>query len=89
MDLVTTYLAQVPEDDIAPIAVEQRFEAPLIDPQTGEDLGISLVGIVDLIADDGQGVVIVDFKTSARSSSQLGVTGRPNKATDGRLKTGH
>ncbi len=37
VDLVTAYLAQVPEDDIAPIAVEQRFEAPLIDPETGED----------------------------------------------------
>ena len=73
VDLVTTYLAQVPEDEPPPIAVEERFETPLIDPDTGEDLGIPLLGIVDLVSDDRDGAVIVDFKTSARSSSQLDV----------------
>lgn len=68
MHLVTTYLSQLPNDEPAPMAVEERFEAPLIDPRTGEDLGISLVGIVDLVLHDCNGPLIVDFKTAARSS---------------------
>jgi hypothetical protein len=70
VDLVTTYLAHVSNDEPPPIAVEQRLEAPLIDPQTGEDLGISLVGIIDLVLENGSGIVITDFKTAARSSPQ-------------------
>ena len=73
VNLVTTYLGQVREDEPPPMAVEKRFEAPLIDPVTGEDLGISLVGIVDLVLDDGQGAAVIDFKTAARSSSQVDV----------------
>ena len=73
INLVTTYLSQVPEDEPPPIAVEKRLEAPLIDPSTGENLGISLVGIIDLVLDDRKGAVITDFKTTARSSSQLDV----------------
>ena len=37
----------------------------------GEDLGLPLVGIVDLILDGRDGPVITDFKTSARSSEPL------------------
>jgi hypothetical protein len=73
VQLVTTYLSQLPEDEPPPMAVEERFEAPLIDPRTGEDLGTSLVGILDLVLHDCNGPVIVDFKTAARSSSQVDV----------------
>jgi putative RecB family exonuclease len=73
VDLVTTYLRQVPENEPPPMAVEERIEAPLIDPRTGENLGIPLVGVLDLVLDAGDGPVIVDFKTAARSSSQLDV----------------
>jgi len=71
--LVQAYLGQVREHESMTLLVEERFEAPLIDPRTGEDLGISLVGIVDLVSDEGEGPCIVDFKTAARSSSQVNV----------------
>jgi len=68
VDLVAAYLAQVPADEPPPLAVEATMEAPLVDPVTGENLGIPLLGIVDLIAPTDNGPVIVDFKTSSRSS---------------------
>jgi hypothetical protein len=40
----------------------------LVDPGTGEDLGIPLLGIADLILDGDEGADIVDFKTSSRSA---------------------
>ena len=43
-------------------------EAPLVDPVTGEDLGIPLLGIVDLITPTDHGSLVCDFKTSSRSS---------------------
>ena len=67
VDLVTTYLAQVPVDEPTPQAVEVTMEAPLIDSVTGEDLGIPLLGITDLVIDDN-GPTIVDFKTASKSS---------------------
>jgi CRISPR/Cas system-associated exonuclease Cas4 (RecB family) len=45
--------------------VETSLEAPL----TGEDLGITLLRIVDLVLDGKDGPVICDFKTSAPSST--------------------
>ena len=50
-DLVRAYIAQVPADEPRPLAVEAVMEAPLVDPETGEDFGIPLVGIVDLALD--------------------------------------
>ena len=73
VDLVTTYLAQVPVDEPRPLAVESVMEAPLVDASTGEALGISLVGITDLLLEDAERPVIVDFKTAARSSAPLEV----------------
>lgn len=73
VDLVTTYIAQAPMNEPKPIAVEERFEAPLIDPGTGEDLGISLVGIIDLVLEESNGPLVADFKTAARSSSKLDI----------------
>lgn len=64
--LVSTYLAQL-SDEPAPLAVETTLEEPLVDPFTGEDLGIPLLGIVDLIVPGDDGAVVVDFKTAAKS----------------------
>jgi putative RecB family exonuclease len=73
-DLVQAYLLQVPDDEPRPLAVEATMEVPLVDPFTGEDLGIPLLGIVDLVLDDADGPVVRDFKTSSRSASPFEVT---------------
>jgi putative RecB family exonuclease len=73
-DLVAAYLKHVPADEPRPLAVETSAEAPMVDPDTGEDLGIPLVGIMDLMVDCPTGPVIADFKTSARSAEPLEVT---------------
>jgi putative RecB family exonuclease len=70
VDLVGAYLTQAPKDEM-PQAVEVTLESPLVDPVTGEDLGIPLLGVVDLILDAEEGAVIADFKTSSRSSEPL------------------
>jgi putative RecB family exonuclease len=77
IDLVTAYLQQVTAANTAceiPLAVETSMEAPLIDLDTGENLGIPLTGIVDLIADDRDGPLICDFKTAAKSAAPFEVT---------------
>ena len=68
-DLVRAYIAQVPADEPHPLAVEAVVEAPLVDPATGEDFGIPLVGIVDLVLDGGAGPIVIDFKTAARGGT--------------------
>ena len=65
-DLVAAYLARVPSDEPRPLAVEVTVEAPLVNRATGEDLGIPLLGIVDLVLPEADGPLIVDFKTTAR-----------------------
>jgi hypothetical protein len=69
--LVTAYLAQLPADEPSPTTVETKLEAPLVDPFTGEDLGIPLLGVVDLVVDSDDGPLVCDFKTSARSGSPV------------------
>lgn len=73
--LVTMYLQQMADAHDIPIAVETSLERPLIDPTSGEDLGIPLLGVLDLILDDRDGPLICDFKTAAnqqhRSRSRL------------------
>jgi putative RecB family exonuclease len=71
--LVKTYLEQLDPAEGPPVAVESRLECPLVDPDSGEDLGIGLLGIVDLILQSPTGPVIVDFKTSARASAPLDI----------------
>jgi CRISPR/Cas system-associated exonuclease Cas4 (RecB family) len=71
VDLVDAYLKAIPSDEPRPLAVEAALEMPLVDPETDEDLGIPLVGIVDLILDGQAGAVIADFKTAARSAEPL------------------
>jgi hypothetical protein len=46
-------------------ATELSLTAPLVDPDTGEDLGADLVGVIDLITSEGG---VVDIKTSSRTS---------------------
>jgi hypothetical protein len=72
--LVMTYLAQVPADEPRPLGVEAFMEVPLVDPLTGEDLGIPLVGIVDLVLDGEEGPTIIDFKTAARGGELLEIS---------------
>ena len=74
IDLVGAYLKAVPADEPRPLAVEAALEAPLVDPATGENLGIPLVGIVDLILDGQDGPIVADFKTSSRSAEPLEIT---------------
>jgi putative RecB family exonuclease len=68
VELVAAYLLQVPHDEPAPLAVEVTMQAPLVDPTTGENLGVPLLGIVDLVLPDEVGPLIIDFKTSSRAS---------------------
>ena len=72
-DLVRVYLANVPKDE-KPLAVEVAAEAPLVDSVSGEDLGIPLVGIIDLVLDGEAGPLIADFKTAARSSEPMEIS---------------
>ncbi len=43
--------------------VEERFEVPIIDHDTGEELAVPLVGYIDFIEDDG---VVGEIKTAAK-----------------------
>jgi putative RecB family exonuclease len=72
--LVAVYMDHVADTLEIPLAVETSMEAPLIDPDTGEDLGIPLTGIVDLVVDERAGPLIVDFKTAAKSSPPFEIT---------------
>jgi len=72
--LVTVYLEQMAGAGEIPLAVETSMEAPLVDFDTGADLGIPLTGIVDLVVDDRDGPLICDFKTAAKSAAPFEVT---------------
>jgi predicted RecB family nuclease len=68
VDLLAAYMEHTADALETPLAVETNMEAPLIDPDTGEDLGIPLLGVVDLVVDDRDGPKVIDFKTAARSA---------------------
>lgn len=56
------------------LAVEEAFDVPLIDLDTGEILDRALVGTLDLVERDGDGrVVVVDLKTASRKYDSLQV----------------
>ncbi len=65
--LIRSYLAKIAGETSRPVAVETAVESPLIDSRTGEDLGIPLLGVMDLVLEEDCGPVIVDFKTAARA----------------------
>lgn len=72
--LIRTYLENRLPDEPAPIAIEMAIEVPLVDPVTGEDLGIPLYGVTDLVLDEPNGALGVDFKTAARGGSMLEIS---------------
>jgi CRISPR/Cas system-associated exonuclease Cas4 (RecB family) len=55
------------------VAVEQPFTVPLVDQETGEVLERDVVGTLDLLERDAEGLVIVDLKTAARKYTDLQV----------------
>lgn len=69
--LVAAYVQQLPTDERRPLAVEVSCEAPLVDPVSGENLGIPLVGVIDLVLPEAAGPIIADFKTASKSSRGL------------------
>jgi CRISPR/Cas system-associated exonuclease Cas4 (RecB family) len=71
VSLVQKYLEVRDDTEGFPIGVETAIECPLVDPITGEDLGVPLFGIVDLLLKTPTGYVIADFKTAAKSSAPL------------------
>jgi hypothetical protein len=66
-DLIAAYLRVAPADERV-LAVEVAVEAPLVDPETGEDLGLPLLGVMDMVLEEAGGAVIADFKTSSKST---------------------
>lgn len=74
LQLVEAYLDQVPFDEPRPMGVETRLEAPLRDPVSGENFGLSLVGVLDLVLPGPAGPVIRDFKTTSRGGECLEIT---------------
>ena len=72
--LLAAYVEQVSADEPPSLAVEMPMEAPLVDPATGVDLGMRLLGITDLVLRTPEGPVVVDFKTSARAAAPLEIT---------------
>lgn len=59
-------------DQKMPVDAEIPFSLPLVDPMTGEVLGLNVKGIMDLIEKDH---VLVEFKTSARTINQQDLQG--------------
>jgi RecB family exonuclease len=72
--LVKMYLDTVDTQEPKPLAVETSLEIPLVDPDTGQDLGIPLLGVVDLILEDDHGPLVIDFKTAAKSAAPFEIT---------------
>jgi putative RecB family exonuclease len=67
--LIHAYLENLPPDEPKTLGAETPLETDLIDPASGENLGIPLMGIVDLVQDSPNGPAIIDFKTAARASA--------------------
>ena len=61
----------MPADEPKPLAVEVAVEAPLVDPVTGENLGLPMVGVMDLVIPDADGPLVCDFKTSGKGGEPL------------------
>src|SRR5688500_4269042 len=72
--LVTgSFSRRLPDIGLRIVGVEQPFGVPLVDQETGEVLDRDLVGSVDLLERDAEGLVVVDLKTAARKYSDLQV----------------
>lgn len=64
--LLAAYLEWLSRQEPVPLAVAAELHAPVIDHERGEDLGVVLVGFVDLVLAGQDGPVVVGFKTPAR-----------------------
>jgi putative RecB family exonuclease len=77
LDLATRMLAVFVKEqrsEAEVVGVEQPFDVPLIDQETGEVLDRALVGTLDLVEREADGrLVVVDLKTSARKYTDLQV----------------
>ena len=67
--LLAAYVEQVPADEPPSLAVEMPMEAPLVDPATGEDLGLPMVGITDLVLKTAEGPM-----RSSQVAAMLGIS---------------
>lgn len=70
-ELVAAYMKQVSPEEGQPMAVETRLQVPLIDPTSGEDFGIPLLGVVDLVLAGADGPLICDFKSCSKSNNPV------------------
>jgi hypothetical protein len=73
LGLLAAYLNRVAPDERRPLEVKRRLETPLVDPLTGEDLGLRLAGIIDLVLPESNGPLIVAFKVKGRAPARLEV----------------
>ena len=72
--LVEYYIDSISDDEPRPLAVEAKIEVPLVDPANGENLGINLLGVCDLVLPSEDGPVVIDFKTASRSGKPLEIS---------------
>lgn len=71
--LTSCYLETVPRYEAFPSLVEGKLEASLVNPLTGENHNVALLGVLDLVLETKQGPVLVDFKTAARTPPSVDV----------------
>lgn len=64
-ELVDLYVRR--SGDSVAKAIEAEFTIDLVDPETGEDLDVTLRGFIDLLEADG---TLIDLKTAARGVAQ-------------------
>ena len=67
-DLVSAYIREYTDQPERIVAMETSLETPLVNPQTGEDLGVPLYGVIDLVLEHNDALTLVDFKTAASES---------------------
>jgi len=68
LDLGRSLLPQFADrmKNVRPVAIEERFEVPLVDPETGQTLSpVPLVGVIDCRSAD----TLYEYKTAARQIS--------------------
>jgi hypothetical protein len=69
--LVACYWDKFADTDEKVIGVEAAMQAALVDPLTGDRLGLPMVGVSDLLLETDDGPVLVDFKTAARGGEPI------------------
>ncbi|MGL4943776.1 MAG: RecB family exonuclease [Thermoguttaceae bacterium] len=69
VELVKAYINEYASQPERIVAMEVSLEAPLLDSTTGNELGVPLFGVVDLVLQEDATPVVVDFKTTASATS--------------------